>query len=358
MTVLRNHAFKLKIVLGLALIVGLSWFVMSRAQTIASLGTPKLSWVLSLIFAHALGLLLTAMVINAPLKQMAVSLRFSEWFGLTAVSSMFNLFLPARGGTAIRWFYLWEERQLPTKRFITANVLTSSIGAIVVGVLGLATKGMAPLFAELEGIFWLLALGGLGITIHRLMKGSEEASLASPKMMLSLTVNFSLLVLIHVLKSYFAFRGIGVEIGFFASAEVSLLVGLATIVPTLPGSLGVKEVVMAIASERYGVPAEVAIMASMIDRAALWVVLIPIGPLAYINIFIRSKKSKRQEHGLGSDLLTNNFQLALSAAEIGQKRLHDELITGEQAAPSSEGKSQTLPIFTPVSNSHIETELR
>ncbi len=288
----------IRLIILLILVLGITFFLINKIDAFEIMSKTNFQILTAVIFTHAISFLIIGFIYYLPLKKIDMQLSFKQWFGLSNLASLFNLIFPAKSGTALRWFYLKEFHQLPTKKFFSMNMLATGIGLISLSFLGLIITFLFPekdsnLFSNIDSIFWtLFVLGSLIVVIlirnnpsKLKIMSSLPVELKNSKVFLSIFFCFFLVSILYPIRSYLTFYAIGIELSLFETLELSLLISVVSIFPILPGNIGIKEMAMVYIGKRYGISAELAIFASLIERVGLYVFLIPFGFSSYFFIF-------------------------------------------------------------------------
>jgi uncharacterized membrane protein YbhN (UPF0104 family) len=117
---------RILLTLSAALLIGLGFYVQKNSASFEKIKSINPGLIFLLIGIHALNYLLLGITHFYPLRKHKIFLKFKEWYGLCTVSELFNMLLPAKGGTAIRMMYINEKKGLPIREFL-------SMGLAVVG---------------------------------------------------------------------------------------------------------------------------------------------------------------------------------------------------------------------------------
>ncbi|MBC7713790.1 MAG: flippase-like domain-containing protein [Rhizobacter sp.] len=292
------HAILL--VLSLALFAGLIFYVQKNSNSFTQLKSVKLPFVVLLILIHALYFWLLGMTHKLPLKKHNILLTFKEWYGLCMVSELFNMLLPANGGTGIRMLYIKDKKKLPMREFLAMSFAIVLIGFTFLGIMGIIyceffLKKNDTIFVLLESVFIALAISGSILifateTIAKFFKFKRKHSpkfyLKDYKLTALATLCWIGMFILFPLKIYLSFLAIGIDLSFAQSFEISLILMVASLFQVLPGNIGVKEIITAYVAKQYGIPFETALLASLIDRTILLVFLFPVGFYFYWQLFL------------------------------------------------------------------------
>lgn len=243
---------------------------------------------------------------------------FLELLALTTTSSLGNLLLPMRGGTAALAFYLKKVHGMSFTDFSLTyagtgilTVLTNSafaliglavlflkdgffhlaISVIVVGLFGvcLVVIVFPPRIGSTRGGIWGL-VGAAFNGWHALSRDRAlfaKASTALIVVLLCITGSFA-----------FLYRALGLPLSFFA-VLVTLGVGnIATLVPVTPGSLGIFDAVTIQIPLIFGLDVARAIAATVLYRTLflLWALILGIPGFCYLTLRVRRQGKETRAH--------------------------------------------------------------
>ncbi|MBC7427232.1 MAG: flippase-like domain-containing protein [Bacteriovorax sp.] len=294
------------LILSLALLAGLFFYVQKNTTSFTQLKSVKLPFVFLLILIHVLYFWLLGMTHKLPLKKHNIILTFEEWYGLCMVSELFNMLLPANGGTGIRMLYIKDKKHLPMREFLAMSFAIVLIGFTFLGIMGIIycqfflTK-TDTIFVLLKSIFIALTFSGailifaaeaIAKFFNFKRKHSPKFYLKDYKLTLLATLCWIGMFILFPLKIYLSFLAIGIDLSFSQSFEISLILMAASLFQVLPGNIGVKEIITAYVGKQYGIPFETALLASLIDRAILLIFLFPVGFYFYWQLFLEATLPK------------------------------------------------------------------
>lgn len=294
------------LILSLALLAGLAFYVQKNSTSFTLLKSVKLEFVFLLIFIHAFGFWLLGMTQKLPLKIHNINLTFKEWYGLCMVSELFNMLLPANGGTGIRMLYIKDQKKLPMREFLAMSFAIILIGFTFLGLMGISycrffLAKTDTIFVLLESVFIALAISGIILIFAAdafakifkfRRKYSPKTYLKDFKLTGWVTLCWIGMFTLYPLKIYLSFLAIGIDLSFSQSVELSLILLTASLFQVLPGNMGVKEIITAYVGKQYGIPFETALLASLIDRAILMLFLFPVGFYFYWQLFLEATLPK------------------------------------------------------------------
>src|SRR5690606_22503056 len=104
--------------IGLVLIAGVAWLVHGNAEAFARVSHISPRSIALLTGAHLLNYLCIGWVHAVCLRAIDLRLSPREWIGLSFVTAIYDLILPARAGMLFRAWYLRRTRGLELARFV------------------------------------------------------------------------------------------------------------------------------------------------------------------------------------------------------------------------------------------------
>ncbi len=302
---MKNHKkviHYLLLFLSVCLFIGFGFYIYKHQETFEKLKHIDLGIIFLLIGLHMLNYLFLGLSHRYPLLKHNINLKFNEWYGLCTISDVFNLLLPASGGTAIRIMYINKKKKLPMGNILSMSLATVMVGIILLGVIGafychFHNGQNTQLFFALE-IFFIATVVGSLITIFasdmflKLLKREKKYDLKQyifdKKIFINSLLCYVGMLGIHPFKVYLSFKAIGVDISVISSFEISLMLLCSSFFQILPGNMGVRELTTAYVAQQYGIQFETALLASLVDRAILLLFLFPFGAYFYWRLFLNA----------------------------------------------------------------------
>lgn len=292
--------------LSAALLLGLGFYVHKNSATFEKLKSIDISLIFILIGIHALNYLLLGITHFYPLRRHNIFLKFREWYGLCTVGELFNMLLPAKGGTAIRMMYISEKKKLPMREFLSMGLAVALTGFSLLGIVGtiychffLGKQNLV--FVALESLFIALTISSFILIFASEMitkifkierKFSPRKYLTDKKIVLVSILCYMGMFLLYPVKIYLSFKAIGIIVNPMDSFEISLILLATSFFQVLPGNIGVKEVATAYIAQQYGIQFETALLASLVDRAILLLFLFPLGAYFYWELLLDASLPK------------------------------------------------------------------
>lgn len=314
----RKQLFHLSMfTLSFLLLIGLTFYLYKNSANLLKLTTISPIIIMGLLSLHLLNYIFLGLTHKIPLQKHNIFLNLKEWMGLCLSGELLNLLLPAKGGTALRMVYLKENKSLSMRSFLSMGFAVVLTGFSMLGIVGTIychffLKKTHLIFTLIECIFIALSVSGIGLmfmteTISKLFKFKRKVSpkfyLSDWRLTFQCTMLYILMFVIYPFKVYLSFKAIGVDINLIDSFEISLVLLASSLFQVLPGNMGVKELTTAYIASQYGINFEMALLASLVDRAILFLFIFPIGSYFYWDLFLERSLPSIKFANLGTSLL-------------------------------------------------------
>lgn len=281
-------------------------YLYSQAGNLLKVTNIDFKFILSITALYFLHLIFLGLTHKLPLKKHNIDLSFKDWFGLCSASEFLNLVIPAKGGTALRMIFLKRNYQLSMRSFLSMNFAVIVSAFTFFGFFGafyirLNIGKPSLVFIMLESIFWAMSISGILLIVasETLSKIFNFQRKINPKfylkdisLILKTTILYFAIFSLYPLKIFLTFKSIGISINFLDSFEISLAIILISIFQVIPGNIGIKEILTAYLASQYGINFEMALLASLIDRAIMFLFLFPIGTYYYWTIILNKSIRK------------------------------------------------------------------
>lgn len=306
---------KLKTILSwlilIIIVVAFAWFISQNIEGFRQLSFVSPWFIVLIAFFHILFLLNNGLMLKLFLMPFKINLKASEWFGLSAMTSFGNYFIPGIGGATSRAVYLKRRYQFPYSRFL-GNLAGNYILVFLVNSF---VALVALLFALVFNGFWnwIIFLIFLAIFIvslvfvifhiplfksrwlqkvNRVIEGWEHVRRS--RRLVAGTLLIGLMnVIVYTLLVFVEYRVFGFEIGLLASLIIAVTSMLAIFVNITPAGLGVRESLIVLTSVAFAIPSELAVSVALIDRAINLIVVFVLGPIfSYVILKKGGKKRK------------------------------------------------------------------
>lgn len=305
------------VVVTLAIAAAMTLYIVLQRGMLSALSEVRPFEIVLMLALSIAGLLAQAMQFRTALTVSDIDIDIVDATGLTAVNTMANYYVPARGGTVVRAGYMYAVHSMTVGAYAVLTAATVAVGLLVAIAGGLTSGAVLAVRGEGDGLELVLpflgvpALLGLGAGVvlagAKLFSRSNRFGAAVGQLktavglwrherVASLKLLFwTVLVLTaQVGRLFVAFSAVGVNIDAAEVVLIGSLVSMSFIIAITPGNLGVKEGVTAFAAALVGVPAAVALLAALVDRAAALVVTFGVGVSSLGPLMRRANASRTQ----------------------------------------------------------------
>lgn len=276
----------------LALMVG---YLVTQGDFFTALRSIPAWMVWTLIAVSIVGLVIQSFQFRTAIGIHGTVLPLPAATALTVANTMANYYLPARGGIVVRAAYMKRVYRFPLTQYAAVTVSVTGLTmltATVIGFFGLLIVGLTEgdvddrALASFVGVGVAAALGVvLAIAVTRMFKsGSRLAQIAkefrsgmslwaSSRGRLAVFLLWTVLLFAsQAFRLWLSFHAVGVTVGLGSMLVIQALASVAFILALTPGNIGVKEGVIVFAAGFLGVDPGLALLASLVDRAAAFLV--------------------------------------------------------------------------------------
>ena len=225
------------------------------------------------------------------MKIFGIVLPFSEFFGLTLCNSMFNYYLPARGGLVVRALYLKKKYMFQYAHYVSLMTGSYLISFNVTAIFGLVLsillyvsgydtqRQLVFIFAVLllitvlfTAVILVLIKRNIALTGKRVLRilNDIRKGLEYFKNNRALILNFVAVhlffIVVMAVRLYWCFRSLGLRVGILQIMTVRALANFSMVISLTPGNLGIREGIIGYFTHVLGVPLSDALTAAALDR--------------------------------------------------------------------------------------------
>ncbi len=266
--------------------------------------------------------LFLALEFNFSMKLFHVDLPFKEWYGLTAINSLVNLF-SAKGGLVARAVYLKKKVNFVYSHYaslIAGNYLIMFNYSAIIGLILSVILHLLKIQTDIRVIYlfailtltvmvatvaflllvykikWKFKKEKINEIIERIKEGLNYYR-ENKKFLFIMIFSRLIYTLLITLRLFWAMHSIGAEVNFFGVYLVITLTSLSQLLVLTPGNLGIREGIIGITAFILTIPSEKAVVAATLDRVVVLIWTAVTG-------------------GLFSAILLKNMDLKQSAEEM------------------------------------------
>lgn len=231
-----------------------------------------------------------------------VDITFKEWFGLTMCNTMFNYYLPARGGTVVKAYYLKKKYNLGYSHYAALMAGSLFLWLALTSLVGLLTVFFASV---ITGRFMVsLAVAFFSFLVGVLLTGSatklllrfkirskfERLNLFLLNLKDGLTCFFqhrryalrfclfsALFLMIMAARFYLCFLALNFDVQFWDVLLIMIIAEFSYLIALIPGNLGIKEGIIVFSARFFGISPDQALAAAILDRMVSMVIIFGFG---------------------------------------------------------------------------------
>ncbi|QJT08364.1 lysylphosphatidylglycerol synthase transmembrane domain-containing protein [Oceanidesulfovibrio marinus] len=247
-------------------------------------------------------------------------LQFKQWAALSFASSLTNLIFPLRAGAYFRARYLKKKFTLPYSMFLSTQAVFITMNILVNCLIGIASYAwlhhieynaprslviaFAAVFVFCLGLLLFVPpaqnkhnnTGKIYTFILQIHDGWHQLR-SSRSLMLKIILLTLILSSISITRLYIAFISVGHPMIPAGCALAASLAGIGTILSLTPSGLGIKEAVIVFIGVSLKIPAEIVVLAAVMDRAVGILVLVTLGSAGGLYIMHESTTSMHSTDG-------------------------------------------------------------
>jgi uncharacterized protein (TIRG00374 family) len=258
--------------------------------------------ILLLLAVSFLGYLAVGLSFKSLLRIFDLDIPFKEWFGLTMCNTMFNYYLPARGGTVVKAYYLKKKYGLGYSHYAALMAGSLLLGLAVTSLVGLLIVLFTSVITGRLIVSWAVAF--FSILAGVLLAGSIASQLLRLKIrskferlnlfLLNIkdglsyfsqrkkfTFNFclfsALFLLLMAMRLYLCFLALNFDVELWDVLLIMAVTQFSFLISVIPGNLGIKEGIIVFSAGLLGISAHQALTAAILDRTISMVFIFGFG---------------------------------------------------------------------------------
>jgi uncharacterized membrane protein YbhN (UPF0104 family) len=253
--------------------------------------------VLIVVLLQVLFLINNGLALKIFLTPFSINLKAREWFGLSAITSFGNYFIPGIGGAASRAVYLKKKYEFPYSKFLgnlAGNYILVFLVNSFVALVALTIAWFVFGFWNwiIFEIFFLIFVIALAFVIFHIRpfksKYFRKANLViegweqvrkSTRLIFGTILIGLMNVIVFTFLLFLEFRILGFELGMLPASIIAVTSMLSIFVNVTPAGLGIKESLVVLTSTVFGIPPEIAVSVALIDRVINLIVVFVLGPI-------------------------------------------------------------------------------
>jgi uncharacterized membrane protein YbhN (UPF0104 family) len=289
----------ISVVILVVAVIAIALYLHHHKDLIAKFTNISLSAALQLIGLRLLFWAVNGLILREFAAKLRLQLKFREWFGLPAVTTMGNFISPLSGGLVARAGYLKLRHAFPYVQFASLLAANYLVTFWIIGVVGFGVS--VAFIASPPHLPWQLAVCFLATVVgisavavapvgrvggrNRLARTLDNAiagwiEIKKDHSMVCRFVLFNALnILVNAVSFWIAYKAVGLQVSFLSALLISLLAFFSLLVNLTPGNLGVQEAIVSVSSQIIGPGAGEGLVVALLIRVATLVPAFALGPI-------------------------------------------------------------------------------
>lgn len=283
------------------IVILLVYYISSHTEDFKRLSIVSMPSVAAVFVIFLVLLFTNGLIAKYLLKAFNIDLRFRDYFGLSVISSFYNMITPFMGGSVARAAYLKRIHKFSYINFIAAISATQMMNFIMAGFFGLLSLVIIYFWSGVfdKTMFFMFLAFFVSMTAAiiafplinkifrrkigfekfvRLLRGWKIIQ-KRPDILLKVLIIMLLQFFIGVIDIIMSYNVFGVKIGVLNGIFLYSVGFLSALAAITPGSLGTAELIQVFSALVVGINPAQSLAAALVGRAISFVVLVIMGPL-------------------------------------------------------------------------------
>lgn len=287
-------------VVAVVAVVAMVGYLATQGDVLEAIRAIPVWMAIVLIVVSFAALVVQAMQYRAAVRIQAIDMPIGESTALTAANTMANYYLPVRGGMVVRAAYMKRVYGFPLARYgaltVSLTGLTILVAALI-GVVGIIISASISgdvnqrALLTFAGIGVAVVLGvGAAVALSGFAKGDGRfaevvrsfragmAMWAESRGDLGIFLLWTVaLFAAQGFRLWLSFRAVGVSVDLSGMMVIQAMAAVAFVLALTPGNIGLKEGAIVFSASLLNIDPDLALLASLIDRAAALIVTFGVG---------------------------------------------------------------------------------
>ena len=287
-------------IVAVVAVVAMVGYLATQGDVLEAIRAIPVWMAIVLIVVSFAALVVQAMQYRAAVRIQAIDMPIGESTALTAANTMANYYLPVRGGMVVRAAYMKRAYGFPLARYgaltVSLTGLTILVAALI-GVVGIIISASISgdvnqrALLTFAGIGIAVVLGvGAAVALSGFAKGDGRFAEVVRSFRAGMTMwaesrgDLGIFLLWTValfaaqgFRLWLSFRAVGVSVDLSGMMVIQAMAAVAFVLALTPGNIGLKEGAIVFSASLLNIDPDLALLASLIDRAAALIVTFGVG---------------------------------------------------------------------------------
>ncbi|MBI2629262.1 flippase-like domain-containing protein [Candidatus Pacearchaeota archaeon] len=240
-----------------------------------------------------------------------IKLKAKEWFGLSIITSFYNMITPFRGGAIAKAAYLKKKHKLAYTDFLATFSGVYVITFLVASFFGLFSFSLLYLYQGIFNVIVLLVFSAVFFPLLFIVLFSPyippvkhkhlnkiiqvingwHTIRRNRKIIAEISIITLIQLILSLISTILSFRVFGINIGVIESAFLVSIGSLAMLVSITPGSLGIAEAIAVFSALIIGITPAQSLTVAILGRVISVAIIFILGPVfSFILIKHRPRK--------------------------------------------------------------------
>jgi len=272
-------------------------------------------YLIPLFFIFLIVSITNGLVIKYFLEPFNIKIKFKEWFGLSVITSFYNMVTPFRGGAFVKAAYLNKKHSFSYSNFLATFSGVYVVTFLISSFIGLISLVLLYKNYHIFNLLIFLAFSGVFIPLLLIVLISPKLKPSKNKFLNQfiniingwylvkqnkiIVFKISIITLIQLVlgsvSTIISYSLFGINISIIQALFLTSIGTLGILISITPASLGVAEAIAVFSGLIIGITPAQALAVSVLGRAISIIVIFILGPLFSYILFKKISIKKENE---------------------------------------------------------------
>lgn len=277
----------------------LAYYIYNNQSDFSQIRLTNPYLLIILVLFNILGIYFNSIMLNVLMEPFGIKLKKLESFGVSSISSFYNLIMPFRGGMAARAIYLKQKHEFPYVHFLATLSAIYVIIFFVGSISGLISMLYIYVYYKIFNLIifslflgFFLFLSGIIVfspkipepknnILNKIAKVINGWHLIrkNKKVIMVVTFNTIFMLILGAIGTIISYYTIGVHISFFKALFIASIGSISVLVAITPGNIGIGDAIGIYSATVIGVGLTESVAANIIGRAVGFISILIVGPV-------------------------------------------------------------------------------